>query len=101
MSSPICRAQSAGPNLPAWRVPGARALPALPHLAEGHVPVGRELTRHAEDPFADDVARHLGAPPAERSGLAHQERHAVVQAHVARDSMRTQYLDADLGQPGA
>jgi hypothetical protein len=50
------------PNLAAGHMPGVRALPALTHLTERHVPVGRKLTRHAQDTLADEAAATRLAP---------------------------------------
>src|SRR5579862_5809828 len=48
------------------------------YLIERDVTVSGVLTRHAEDAFADDVARHLGAAAAERPALAAEELVRVV-----------------------
>src|ERR1700687_1635911 len=40
------------------------------HLVERHVAVGGILPGHAQDPLADDVARHLGAATPEAGRLA-------------------------------
>src|SRR5665213_2318799 len=48
-------------------------LSAAGDVPEGDVAVECALPRHAEDPLADHVARHLGRPTADGGDLAHQE----------------------------
>src|SRR4051812_46241602 len=66
------------PDVTRSLVAGTLVRRAPRYLTEGHVAVERAIARHAEQPLADHVARHLGGAAADARRLAHEEVHARV-----------------------